>query len=85
MRQRRSPLDSEVDHNFYVPDWSFQSLFDRSIDVACPVASSSTVHLVAPNVRGYKLSPEPVSSNNTASVYSLTSRKDKCAWMESEC
>ncbi|KAG8216666.1 GPI transamidase component PIG-T [Butyriboletus roseoflavus] len=54
-------------------DWSFQSLFDRSIDVSCPVASSNTIHLVVPNARGYKLSPNPMSSNDTASVYSLTS------------
>lgn len=57
-------------------DWSFQSLFDRSIDVSCPVASSSTIHLVAPDVRGYQLSPEPMSSNDTVSVYTPTSRKD---------
>lgn len=61
---------------FNVSDWSFQSLFDRSIDVSCPVASSSVIHLVAPDVRGCKLSPEPVSSNDTVSVYSPTSRKD---------
>ncbi|KAF8137203.1 GPI transamidase component PIG-T [Boletus edulis] len=54
-------------------DWSFQSLFDRQIDVACPVASSSTIHLVVPDIRGYNLSPEPVASNDTVNVYSPTS------------
>ncbi|KAF8549084.1 Gpi16 subunit, GPI transamidase component [Imleria badia] len=54
-------------------DWSFLSLFNRRIDVPCPVANSSTVHLVVPAVRGYALSPEPVSSNDTVSVYSPTS------------
>ena len=53
-----------------VPDGSFRSLFNRDIDVSCPVASWSTVHLVVPDVRGYRLSPEAVSSNDTVSIYS---------------
>ena len=58
-----------------VSDWSFRFLFDRDIDVSCPVASLSTVHLIMPDVRGYRLSPEAVSSNDTVSIYSPASRK----------
>ncbi|KAN0084548.1 GPI transamidase component PIG-T [Tylopilus felleus] len=54
-------------------DWSFRFLFDRDIDVSCPVASLSTVHLIMPDVRGYRLSPEAVSSNDTVSIYSPAS------------
>ncbi|KAN0084557.1 GPI transamidase component PIG-T, partial [Tylopilus felleus] len=54
-------------------DWSFRTLFNRDIDVSCPVASLSTVHLVVPDVRGYRLSPEPVSSNDTVTIYNPAS------------
>ncbi|KAG9313642.1 GPI transamidase component PIG-T [Chiua virens] len=54
-------------------DWSFGSLFDRNIDMSCPVASSSTIHLLAPDVGGYELSPEPMSKNDTVSIYNPNS------------
>lgn len=73
--RRRSFPWCEIDLRFSVIDWSFQSLFDRQIDVSCPVASSSSIRLVAPDLHGYKLSPEPLSSNDAVSVYSPTSRK----------
>ena len=76
VRHRLPPLDSEVDRSISVLDWSFQSLFDRRIDVSCPVASSGTIHIFVPDVGGYMLSPEPVSGNDTVSVYSPTSRKN---------
>ena len=76
VRRWQYPRNPGVDRVFSAPDWSFQSLFDRRIDVPCPVASSSTIHLVVPDVCGYTLSPEPVSSNDTVSVYSPTTRED---------
>lgn len=33
------------------------------------------IHLVAPDVGGYTLSPEPVASNDSVSVYSPTTRE----------
>jgi len=40
-------------------DWSFQSLFDRTISRACPVAESSEINVFLPNNAVYAIKPEP--------------------------
>ncbi|KIJ61828.1 hypothetical protein HYDPIDRAFT_176808 [Hydnomerulius pinastri MD-312] len=54
-------------------DWSFQTLFDRNIDVSCPVANSSTIRVVVSN-NGHSLSPDPLVVDNTAALYDLASQ-----------
>ncbi|KDQ26147.1 hypothetical protein PLEOSDRAFT_1078384 [Pleurotus ostreatus PC15] len=49
-------------------DWSFRSLFDRSIDNRCPVASSSTIDVKLPAEEAYSLEPSPSSTLGSASV-----------------
>ncbi|KIK81784.1 hypothetical protein PAXRUDRAFT_832609 [Paxillus rubicundulus Ve08.2h10] len=55
-------------------DWSFQSLFDRSIDAACPVSSRSTARVVIPDDDGYRLSPELLLGDKSMAIYDLTSQ-----------
>ncbi|KAF9490588.1 GPI transamidase component GPI16 [Pleurotus eryngii] len=52
-------------------DWSFQSLFDRSIDNRCPVASSSTINVKLPTEEAYSLEPSPSSSDDGIGRYNL--------------
>ncbi|GBE90200.1 GPI transamidase component PIG-T homolog [Sparassis crispa] len=40
-------------------DWSLDSIFDRTIDRACPVAHSSEVRVELPGEKLYTLSPDP--------------------------
>ncbi|KAF8875658.1 GPI transamidase component PIG-T [Infundibulicybe gibba] len=49
-------------------DWSFQSLFDRTIDRNCPVARSSRAIVSSPAGTQYSITPSPgeVLDNNTA-------------------
>ncbi|KZV68526.1 Gpi16 subunit, GPI transamidase component [Peniophora sp. CONT] len=40
-------------------DWSLRSIFGRTIERACPVASSSNVELMTDGIEGYTLEPNP--------------------------
>lgn len=42
-------------------DWSFRSLFDRTIERKCPVAQSSRVQVTLPSLGAYSVNPEPTS------------------------
>ncbi|KAG6836173.1 hypothetical protein H0H93_010654 [Arthromyces matolae] len=42
-------------------DWSFRSIFDRTIERACPVARSSLVTVTLPSSGAYAVNPEPSS------------------------
>jgi phosphatidylinositol glycan class T len=42
-------------------DWSFQSLFGRTIERSCPVAESSRVFVTLPTDGLYSILPEPPS------------------------
>lgn len=53
------------------PDWSFRSLFDRSIDNRCPVARSSTVNVELPVEEAYSLEPSPSSTDDGIGRYNL--------------
>ncbi|KAF8073389.1 GPI transamidase component PIG-T [Lyophyllum atratum] len=50
------PLRSSLGRN---QDWSFRSLFDRTVDRTCPVARSSRVEVTLPSYGSYSISPEP--------------------------
>ncbi|KAF4577470.1 Subunit of the glycosylphosphatidylinositol transamidase complex-like protein [Pleurotus pulmonarius] len=52
-------------------DWSFRSLFDRSIDNRCPVARSSTIDVKLPVEEAYSLEPSPSSSDDGIGRYNL--------------
>lgn len=47
-----------------IPDWSFQSLFDRNIDRACPVAETSEILVSLPQNAVYAIKPEPLMTVN---------------------
>ncbi|KAI0312755.1 GPI transamidase component PIG-T [Amylostereum chailletii] len=53
-------------------DWTFRSIFDRTIPRACPVASSSHVRVALPPSEGYTLEPEPSSQTDTSAVYEIS-------------
>ncbi|KIJ15956.1 hypothetical protein PAXINDRAFT_168923 [Paxillus involutus ATCC 200175] len=55
-------------------DWSFQILFDRTIDAACPVSSWSTARVVVSNDDGYTLSPELPMGDESVAMYDLASQ-----------
>ncbi|KAJ6498884.1 GPI transamidase component PIG-T [Mycena sanguinolenta] len=53
-------------------DWSFSSLFDRTVDYACPVAASSRVVVTLPVREPYSIHPEPASNANNRGVFPIT-------------
>ncbi|KAF7376396.1 GPI transamidase component GPI16 [Mycena sanguinolenta] len=53
-------------------DWSFSSLFDRTVDQACPVAASSLVLVTLPVREPYSIQPEPASNANNRGVFPIT-------------
>ncbi|KAF9465783.1 GPI transamidase component PIG-T [Collybia nuda] len=40
-------------------DWSFRSLFDRTIDRQCPIAKTSEITVALPSEGSYSINPEP--------------------------
>jgi phosphatidylinositol glycan class T len=52
-----------------VIDWSFQSLFDRTVNRACPAAAESLVRVTLPKNEGYTIMPEPTSMYDDVAVY----------------
>jgi hypothetical protein len=60
-------------------DWSFESLFDRTIDRSCPVAESSEVLVSLPQNAIYAIKPEPwLVDGNTAKYDVKASMWDGC-------
>lgn len=55
-------------------DWSLQSLFDRSTERSCPVASSSSVTVVLPEKENYQITPQITAHVDDVAVYDLSSR-----------
>ncbi|KAK0492227.1 Gpi16 subunit GPI transamidase component [Armillaria luteobubalina] len=53
-------------------DWSFSTLFDRTIERTCPVAQSSIVDVVLPRGALYSITPEPPRIDKTLAFYDLT-------------
>ncbi|KAF8139465.1 GPI transamidase component PIG-T [Mycena galopus ATCC 62051] len=52
-------------------DWSLSSLFDRTVDHACPVAASSRIFVTLPMGEPYSIRPEPSSNANGRGVFNL--------------
>ncbi|KAJ3515829.1 hypothetical protein NLJ89_g1507 [Agrocybe chaxingu] len=52
-------------------DWSFQSLYDRTIHRACPVAQSSEVVVSLPTNAVYAIQPEPHAVERNLAVYDV--------------
>ncbi|KAF7376513.1 GPI transamidase component GPI16 [Mycena sanguinolenta] len=53
-------------------DWSFSSLFDRTVDQVYPVAASSRVVVTLPVREPYSIRPEPASNANNRGVFPIT-------------
>ncbi|KAK0477295.1 Gpi16 subunit GPI transamidase component [Armillaria novae-zelandiae] len=53
-------------------DWSFSTLFDRTIERTCPVAQSSIVDVALPRGALYSITPEPPRIDKTVAFYDLT-------------
>ncbi|KAF9448798.1 Gpi16 subunit, GPI transamidase component [Macrolepiota fuliginosa MF-IS2] len=67
------PLRSSISNN---QNWSFQSLFDHTIERNCPAANSSTVQVTLPSSDSYSAVPEPpVVSGSLATYDVLTAQK----------
>ncbi|KAF8650109.1 hypothetical protein AX16_005409 [Volvariella volvacea WC 439] len=65
------PLRSTSGKRIQVPDWSFQSLFDRTVDRSCPVAQSSRTVVARPSFTSFNLSPDPVLTKESFSIFDV--------------
>jgi GPI-anchor transamidase subunit T len=59
-----------------VKDWSFRSLYDRTVEKTCPVAKVSRVTVSLPNNGVYGITPEPPVVEGSKAVYDL--KKQQC-------
>ncbi|KAG7444102.1 Gpi16 subunit GPI transamidase component [Guyanagaster necrorhizus] len=57
-------------------DWSFSTLFDRTIERTCPVAQSSIVDVALPREALYNISPEPPRIDQNVAFYDLTNMSE---------
>lgn len=53
-------------------DWSLQSVFDRRIERACPVAQSSKVRVALPQDAPYSITPEATTIQGDIATYDVT-------------
>ncbi|KAJ7086216.1 GPI transamidase component PIG-T [Mycena epipterygia] len=53
-------------------DWSFSSVFDRTIDRTCPSATSSRIIVTLPVNDAYSLTPQPSSLEEHNAIFNLT-------------
>ncbi|KAK0460070.1 GPI transamidase component PIG-T [Desarmillaria tabescens] len=53
-------------------DWSFSTLFDRTIERTCPVAQSSIVDVALPRGALYSITPEPPRIDQNVAFYDLS-------------
>ncbi|KAK7468558.1 Subunit of the glycosylphosphatidylinositol transamidase complex-like protein [Stygiomarasmius scandens] len=54
-------------------DWSFRSLYDRSVDRACPVAKTSRTIVTLPDAV-YSITPEPSAIESGKALYDLKNK-----------
>ena len=53
-------------------DWSLHSVFDRTVDRACPVARTSKIRVELPRgVSPYSITPEPTSIVDGTATYTI--------------
>ncbi|KAJ7227057.1 Gpi16 subunit GPI transamidase component [Mycena pura] len=52
-------------------DWSFASIFDRSIERACPVAASSRIVVALPVNAAYSINPQPSSDEQGYATFNV--------------
>ncbi|KAI0632363.1 Gpi16 subunit GPI transamidase component [Trametes polyzona] len=57
-------------------DWSLRSVFDRSIERACPVAQSSKVRVELPSETPYVITPGPTDVTDDIALYAIDSGKE---------
>lgn len=60
----RSPLATKQ-------DWSFSTLFDRTVERSCPAARSSVVEVSLPRNSPYSISPEPAAAEEAQARYNV--------------
>ena len=58
-----------------VTDWSLQSLFDRTIHRACPVAKTSEVLVSLPMDAIYAIKPEPTTIDGNLARFDVKASK----------
>ncbi|KAF5374923.1 hypothetical protein D9758_000016 [Tetrapyrgos nigripes] len=58
-------------------DWSFHSLYDRTIDRTCPVAKTSQATVSLPFNSMYRITPEPPTVEGNKAVYDLKNKDDE--------
>ncbi|KAI0369392.1 Gpi16 subunit GPI transamidase component [Pilatotrama ljubarskyi] len=57
-------------------DWSLRSVFDRTIERACPVARSSVVRIELPSETSYVMSPGPTDVVDNVATFAIDSGKE---------
>ncbi|KAK0473320.1 GPI transamidase component PIG-T [Armillaria luteobubalina] len=77
-------------HVLWNPDagcrnWSFSTLFDRTIERTCPVAQSSIVDVALPRGALYSITPEPPRIDKTLAFYDLTNLLTVCVPAGIDC
>ena len=72
------PISSAFLHK--IVDWSFQSLFDRNIDRACPVAETSEVIVSLPVNTVYTIKPEPSIIERNSAKFDVKASKRFCVF-----
>ena len=60
---------------FDISDWSFRSLFERTIKKTCPVAHSSRIDVLLPTSGLYQIHPEPPVVEAGHAIFDVTHRK----------
>ncbi|KAJ7590211.1 GPI transamidase component PIG-T [Mycena floridula] len=53
-------------------NWSFRSLYDRTVDRSCPVASTSRTLVKLPGTGMYRITPEPSSVDNHVALFDVS-------------
>lgn len=79
LRQHGKSLSFRIRANmsFVGVDFSFSSLFDRTISRACPVASKSEIEVYMPQDIAYSITPEPTALPGQVGLYDISSGRIK--------
>jgi GPI-anchor transamidase subunit T len=69
----RLDFSDSLSITFLRSDWSFSSLFDRTIERSCPVAGTSLINVTLPQIGMYRITPEPQKVEKDQVYYDLES------------